>query len=119
MDPSRRRHAERRHSVEHAAPDFRLGPLIGQSPGVKAPTDDGLVGPNERTVLFCSISGQTENSRGEANGLGEFPERPKSVRVFRHLFRTDPDIIAGEIDMLPAKRGQMDQQMIRDIFGLA
>jgi hypothetical protein len=43
FDPSRRWHAERSHSVEHAAPDFRLGPLIGQSPGVKAPTDDGLV----------------------------------------------------------------------------
>ena len=59
------------------------------------------------------------NSRGEMNGLGELPERPKSVRVFRHLFRADPDIVTSEIDMFPAKRGQMDQEMIRDIFGLA
>src|SRR5919199_2906388 len=36
-------HAEPCHPVEHVAPDLRLGPLIGQSPGVKAPADDGLV----------------------------------------------------------------------------
>ena len=59
------------------------------------------------------------NSRGETNGLGGRSEWPKSVRVFRHLFHADPDIVAGEIDMFPAKWGQMDQQMIRDIFGLA
>jgi hypothetical protein len=56
------------------------------------------------------------NSRGETNGLGELPERPKSVRVFRHLFHAGPDIVTGEIDVFPARRGQMDQQMIRDIF---
>ena len=42
-DPDGRRHAERSQPVEHVASDFRLGPLIGQSPGVKAPADDGLV----------------------------------------------------------------------------
>ena len=77
------------------------------------------VGPNERTVLFCSISGQTMNLRGETDGLQGQPERPKSVRVFRHLFPADPDIVTGEIDMLPAKRGQMGQQMLGDTFGLA
>lgn len=31
------------HPVEHIAPDFCLDPLIGQSPGLKAPAGDGLV----------------------------------------------------------------------------
>ena len=30
-----------------------------------------------------------------------------------------PDIVAGQVDMLPAERGQMGQQMIGDILGLA
>ena len=42
-DPGGGRHAEPRHPVEHIASDFRLGPLIGQSPGVESPADDGLV----------------------------------------------------------------------------
>jgi hypothetical protein len=42
-DPGGRRHAECRHPVENVAPDFCFGPLIGQSPGIKAPADDGLV----------------------------------------------------------------------------
>ena len=75
--------------------------------------------PTNERYFFCSISVQTVNSRGEANGLGELSERPESVRVFRHLFQADPDIVTGEIDMFPAKRGQMDQQMVRSIFGLA
>ena len=54
-DPSRRRHAECRHPVEHAAPDFRLGPLIGQSPGVKAPADDGLVAKHRGLDQASSI----------------------------------------------------------------
>jgi hypothetical protein len=42
-DPGRDRHAERRHPVENAAPDFGFCPLIGQRPGVESPADDGLV----------------------------------------------------------------------------
>jgi hypothetical protein len=63
-----------------------------------------LCGLNERMVLFCSISGQTANLCHETGGLGGRPKQSKTVRVFRHLFRTGPDIIAREIDMLPAKR---------------
>jgi hypothetical protein len=43
VDPGGGRHAEPRHSVEHGAPDFCLGLLIGQSSGLKPPADDGLV----------------------------------------------------------------------------
>ena len=43
VDPGGGRHAEPRHSVEHIAPDFCLGLLIGQSSGLKSPADDGLV----------------------------------------------------------------------------
>ena len=42
-DPDGGRHAERRHPVEHVAPNFCLGALIGQSPGVKPPADNGLI----------------------------------------------------------------------------
>jgi hypothetical protein len=47
-DPGRDRHAETRHPVEHIAPDFRLGPLIGQNPGVKSSADDSLVAKHRR-----------------------------------------------------------------------
>src|SRR5271156_3344421 len=42
-DPDSGGHTERRHPVEHVAANFSLGPLIGQSPGVKPPADNGLV----------------------------------------------------------------------------
>ena len=43
FDTDQDRHAEACHSVERVAGDFGLGPLIGESPGVKTPADDGLV----------------------------------------------------------------------------
>ena len=43
------------------------------------------------------------NSRGETNKARRLSEQPKSVRVFRHMFHADPDIVAGEVDMFPAK----------------
>jgi hypothetical protein len=46
-DPGRDRHAARRHPVENAAPDFGFCPLIGQSPGVESPADDGLVAKHD------------------------------------------------------------------------
>jgi hypothetical protein len=79
----------------------REGALVRLGCGVYGRAETGL---NERTALFCSISGQTANLCRETGGLGGRPERSKTVRVFRHLFRAGPDIIAGEIDMLPAKR---------------
>jgi hypothetical protein len=44
-DPNGGGHAEPRHPVEHVhvAADLCLGPLIGQSPSVKPPSDDGFV----------------------------------------------------------------------------
>ena len=48
------------------------------------------------------------NSRGEMNAFGKLSERPKSVRVFRHLFHADPDMVTDEIDMFPRiQRGQI------------
>ena len=38
--------------------------------------------------------------------------------VFRHLFCGGPDIIPGQVDVLPAERGQVSQQMIGDILDL-
>src|SRR3954462_13308618 len=37
------RHAEAGHLVEGVAGDFGFGLLIGQTPGMKTPADDGLV----------------------------------------------------------------------------
>src|SRR5215218_10775189 len=42
-DALRHRHAEPGHPVERRAGGPGLGLLAGQSPGAKAPTDDGLV----------------------------------------------------------------------------
>src|SRR3954467_3076668 len=42
------RHTEAGHSVERVAGDFRFGSLIGQSPGMKTPADDGLVAIHRR-----------------------------------------------------------------------
>ena len=53
------RHAEMRHPVEHVAPDFRLGPLIGQSPGVQPPADDGLVAIHPRLDQAPAIVART------------------------------------------------------------
>jgi NAD(P)-dependent dehydrogenase (short-subunit alcohol dehydrogenase family) len=39
----RGRHAEARHSVENVASNLHLGPLVGQTPGVESPPNDGLV----------------------------------------------------------------------------
>jgi hypothetical protein len=43
LDPDGDRHAEAGHAVEDVAANLCLGLLVGQSPGVKTPADDGLV----------------------------------------------------------------------------
>src|SRR4051794_41690708 len=42
------RHAEAGHLVEGVAGDFGFGLLVGQSPGMKTPADDGLVAIHRR-----------------------------------------------------------------------
>ena len=42
------RHAEAGHPVKRVAGDFGFGLLIGQSPGMKTPADDGLVAIHRR-----------------------------------------------------------------------
>src|SRR4051794_23138116 len=42
------RHAETGHPVKRIAGDFGFDLLIGQSPGVETPTDDGLVAIHRR-----------------------------------------------------------------------
>jgi len=43
VDSAGGRHAEARHPVENVASNSRLGPLIGQSPGVESAANDDLV----------------------------------------------------------------------------
>jgi hypothetical protein len=44
-----------RHPFEHIAPDFCLGPLIGQSSGLESPVDDSLVAPHRSFAQTPSI----------------------------------------------------------------
>jgi hypothetical protein len=39
--------------------------------------------------------------------------------VFRHLVGGRPDVIAGEIDVLPAERRQVEEKVIGNILRLA
>ena len=39
--------------------------------------------------------------------------------VFRHGLLHAPDVVAGQVDVLPAKRREMGQQMVRRVFDLA
>src|SRR4051812_26021722 len=48
FDTDRDRHAEAGHLVEGVAGDFGFGLLIGQSPSLQTPTDDGLVAIHRR-----------------------------------------------------------------------
>ena len=76
----------------------------------------GREGRNQRTAYFCSISGQTQNSGRQKIGIGNSPERPESVRVFRHLFRSRPDVVASEIDVLPPERGEMSKELLGNLL---
>jgi len=38
--------------------------------------------------------------------------------VFRRILPRDPDVVAGEVDVLPAQRREMRQEMLGDIFRL-
>ena len=54
------RHAEAGHLVEGVAGDVRFGLLIGQTPGMKTPADDGLVAIHRRLDEAApAISGAT------------------------------------------------------------
>ena len=43
LDPDGDRHAETGHPVENLAANLRLGPLVGQGPGVEASADIGFI----------------------------------------------------------------------------
>ena len=58
-NPSGDRHAEPRHPIEHVAPDLCLGPLIGQSPGVKSPAYDGFVAKHRGFNQAAAIIART------------------------------------------------------------
>ena len=51
--------------------------------------------------------------------FGRRAQRLQSVIVFRRLLWGDPDIVTGQVDVLPAERREMRQQVIGDIFRLA
>src|SRR3954470_10755503 len=48
FDTDRDRHAEAGHLVEGVAGDFGFGLLVGQTPGMETPADDGLVAIHRR-----------------------------------------------------------------------
>ena len=57
--------------------------------------------------------------RGFQEGGGPGTERPHSDDVFRHALFGAPDVVASEIHMFPAQRGQVSEQGIRDVFDLS
>lgn len=50
----------------------------------------------------CSIVGRSANSGGETGGVDDGPERTESVAGFRHLVWGGPDVVVGEVQVLPA-----------------
>jgi hypothetical protein len=54
-DPDGDRHAEACHPIENVASNSRLGPLIGQSPGMESPANDGLVAKHRGLNQTSSI----------------------------------------------------------------
>src|SRR5215204_3000135 len=79
-DTLRHRHTEPGHPVEHRAGDPSLGFLAGQSPGAKAPTDDGLVAEH-----------------------GGFPERAPAIAD--RLLPTQAALVLDHSDVLVALTG--------------
>src|SRR5947209_2852608 len=57
-------------------------------------------------------------SGGLASDLGHGPERAESVRVFRGRSLGAPDVVPGEVHMLPAERGKVSEELVRDILGV-
>ncbi len=51
-----------------------------------------------------------------ADSVGRGPERPQSVTVFRRAVRGAPDVVAGEVHVLPAERREMGEQLVRHIL---
>jgi DNA polymerase-4 len=56
-----------------------------------------------------TLSGQTTNSGGLASGIGRSPERAESVAAFRNRSLGAPDVVPGEVHMLPAERGEVSE----------
>ena len=54
-----------------------------------------------------------------AGKLGRCAEWSQSDSVFRRTLLVTPDIVAGQVDVLPAQWGQVSQQLIWDILDLA
>ena len=49
--------------------------------------------------------------------LGRASQRSQSVSVFRHAALGAPDVVAGQVDVLPTERRQVSQQMVGHILG--
>jgi hypothetical protein len=45
-------------------------------------------------------------------------QRPQSVGVFRHALRGLPDVVAGQVDVLPAERREVGEQLVGDVLQL-
>jgi hypothetical protein len=43
---------------------------------------------------------------------------PQFIIVFRRLSQGDPDVVARQVDVFPAQRREMRQEMLGDIFRL-
>jgi hypothetical protein len=64
-------------------------------------------------------SGQKANLGRSGVELGDRPERPQSVTVFRHSARGAPDVVAREIHVLPTERREVGEQAVGHVLGLS
>jgi hypothetical protein len=58
-DPNEGRHAEVCHPIENVASNSRLGPLIGQNPGMESPANDRFVAKHRGLNQASSIVTRT------------------------------------------------------------
>ena len=92
VDRSGDRHAEPRHSVEHIAPDFCFGLLIGQSSGLKSPADNGLVA---KLLCFNQNSdscNRTDVASPSARASQSLPDVGRAVLLWFHLQPKSPAV---------------------------
>jgi hypothetical protein len=81
-NPSRDWHAEPRHPIDHVAADLYLGPMLGQSPGLKAPTYDSFIAKYRGFDLAAAIVARTELPFHSAM-LGDLREMSIELRKSR------------------------------------
>jgi hypothetical protein len=96
-DPGGDRHAESCHPVEYVAPDLRLGPLIGQNPGVKSSADDGRVAKHRLSTKLRRLYITGHPQSAAVQGAGRSADGPSAHSHHRcRLLPVSPHLGAAQ-----------------------